>query len=288
MTPFLLLEAVGEINEQYVEEAERYRRKRALSRPLRWVSAAACLAVLAAAGTVWLKTSSGIGTGGSSSAATAEAPPENAVLPESLDAADDAEPKAGGAGPNAVLYTAPSADDAGFAFLPEDYRAVEDAAILTENGLPETAEEMRGDYLGESPGGSLYALAGLEDTPAFAVLEREDGSFAYAAYEGPAESGEALAALYGADSAESLASLSLESGTSRDEAVLEEFYSCFLALESAGAPPESAEGSLLRVGFQNGLVLRMEYLPEEGLLCTGADAYPAGEELAALLDSLEQ
>ena len=44
MTPFLLLEAVGEINEQYVEEAERYRRKRALSRPLRWVSAAACLA----------------------------------------------------------------------------------------------------------------------------------------------------------------------------------------------------------------------------------------------------
>lgn len=286
MNPMSLLEGFGEIREKFVEEAENYRAKPQKIHLTRWISAAACLAVLAVSGAVYLRTNP-IQTGDSASNAASSA----ASAAEERAAGD----ASGSPAPNAALFDASPKGyaNSSISLDLEAYKPItEGSALLSENQLPEPiTQEMLGGFIGTASLGELYAYAPLESAPAVRILEAEDGAFQYAFYTGPASTGAELFSLYGAASAEDLSYVALEGGAqgaaSGDSQLLEEFYQLFASLESQGTPPEGTGELYLRVGFQNGLTFRIEYLEEEGLLCTSADAYQAGSSIAGLVESLK-
>ena len=286
MNPMSLLEGFGEIQDKFVEEAENYRAKPQKLRLTRWISAAACLAVLAVSGAVYLRTNP-IETGDSASNSTGSA----ASAAEEERTADDA---SGSPAPNAAFFDAsPKEYSNSSASLDlEAYEPIaEGSSLLAENQLPEPiTQDMLGSLIGTAGAGELYAFAPLESVPAVRILETEDGVLQYAFYTGPASTGAELFSLYGAASAEDLSYVSLEDTeigiASSDRELLEEFYQSFTALESQGTPPEETGEQFLRIRFQNGLTVRMAYLEEEGLLCTAADAYPVEEGLAEILEGL--
>ena len=277
MNPMSLLEGFGEIREKFVEEAENYRAKPQKIHLTRWISAAACLAVLAVSGAVYLRTNP-IQTGDSASNVASSA----ASAAEERAAGD----ASGSPAPNAALFDASPKGyaNSSISLDLEAYKPItEGSALLSENQLPEPiTQEMLGGFIGTASLGELYA---------YAPLEREDGAFQYAFYTGPASTGAELFSLYGAASAEDLSYVALEGGAqgaaSDGSQLLEEFYQLFASLESQGTPPEGTGELYLRVGFQNGLTFRIEYLEEEGLLCTSADAYQAGSSIAGLVESLK-
>lgn len=286
MNAMSLLESIGEIREEYIEEAAQYSAKPQKIRLSRWISAAACLAILAASSTIYLKTgwldtsendqnvaeASSADTSGASAAAE-----DVPMAKDSLDAP----------APNTALFEAPPADSG---WNSEEYQIMTDTTLLQENHLETpVTQEMMGEFVSASSAGELYACAALESVPAVRILKTKAGELNYVRYSGTVSTGAELTTLYGATSAEAIAFISLETdgqnNQTTDAAVLSEFYEAFQVLASQGAPA-SQDGDLLRIGFENGLTLRMSYNREESLLCTEADAYPLENSFTKILDSL--
>lgn len=289
MNAMSFLEAIGDIREEYIGEAAQYRAKPQKIHLSRWISVAACLALLAASSAIYLKTGqldtseSAQNATGASSAATSEA--SVAVAEDTPMPKDSADAPA----PNTALFEAPTAQDNSLDF--DAYKTLTDPTLLKENQLvTPVTQEMMGEFVAATTAGEFYAYAPLEGIPAVRILKTAAGELNYVLYSGSIATGSELTSLYGANSAEELAFISLEANgqesQTTDTTVLSEFYTAFTNLTSQGAPSTTEEGQLLRIGFQNGLTLRMYYDSEAALLCTESDAYPLENSLTEILQNL--
>lgn len=289
MKAMSLLEAIGEIREEYIEEAAQYRAKPQKIHVSRWISAAACLALLAASSAIYLKTGqldTSDSTQNAASASSAAASEASVAMAEDTPMPKDS---ADAPTPNTALYEATPVQDFSLDF--DAYKTLTDPALLEENQLiTPVTQEMMGEFVAATTAGELYAYAPLEGIPAVRILKTTAGELNYVLYSGSIATGSELISLYGGNSAEELAFISLETNgqenQTTDNTVLSEFYTAFTKLASQGTPATTEEGQLLRIGLKNGLTLRMYYDSEAAFLYTESDAYPLENSFLELLDNL--
>ena len=285
MKSLKLFEAIGEIDDRFLTEAEDYTpaKARPARTALRWLSAAACLMVIAAGGLIYVRLN-GVETntsGSTSSSAAYSTAPEASSAAESSaaaaeaqmgsaeDASDSARENKLGVGlETAILDTGCELDGI-------RYTVVSDPALLAETGLPESpAEADRGDPLGETAAGMVYAYLPLAEVPAVRLLQSEE-ELSFLLCSGGAE-GMTLGALYGFDGEGISAELA-------GSALPDTAGPLLAALVPSDMMPKGEAAAELSAVLPNGLSFRLVWYPDDGLLLLGEIAYPADGELADLL-----
>ena len=280
MKSLKLFEAIGEIDDRFLTEAEDYTpaKARPARTALRWLSAAACLMVIAAGGLIYVRLN-GVETntsGSTSSSAAYSTAPEassaaaaEAQMGSAEDASDSARENKLGVGlETAILDTGCELDGI-------RYTVVSDPALLAETGLPESpAEADRGDLLGETAAGMVYAYLPLAEVPAVRLLQSEE-ELSFLLCSGGAE-GMTLGALYGFDGEGTSAELA-------GSALPDSAGPLLAALIPSGTIPEGTAAAELSAVLPSGLSFRLDWYPGDGLLLLGEIAYPADGELADLL-----
>ena len=280
MKSLKLFEAIGEIDDRFLTEAEDYTpaKARPARTALRWLSAAACLMVIAAGGLIYVRLN-GVETntsGSTSSSAAYSTAPEassaaaaEAQMGSAEDASDSARENKLGVGlETAILDTGCELDGI-------RYTVISDPALLAETGLPESpAEADRGDLLGETAAGMVYAYLPLAEVPAVRLLQSEE-ELSFLLCSGGAE-GMTLGALYGFDGEGISAELA-------GSALPDSAGPLLAALIPSGTIPEGTAAAELSAVLPSGLSFRLVWYPDDGLLLLGEIAYPADGELADLL-----
>lgn len=288
MKSLKLFEAIGEIDDRFLTEAEEYvpAKARPARTALRWLSAAACLMVIAAGSLIYLRLNgveSDTSGNTNSSAAYSTAPEASSGGASSSAAA--AEAQIGGkeeaqdsARENDLKTGLEAASlNAGCELDGIRYTVVSDPALLAETGLPDSpAEADRGELLGETEAGTVYAYLPLAEVPAVRLLQSAEG-LSFLLCSGGAE-GMTLGALYGFDGEGVFAELA-------GSALPDSAGPLLAALLPAGTLPEGEAEAELSAVLPNGLSFRLNWYPGDGLLLLGEIAYPADGALGELLQN---
>ncbi|MGI5894753.1 MAG: hypothetical protein ACOX6P_09200 [Candidatus Merdivicinus sp.] len=286
MNSFQLLEGLGEIEDRFLLEAENYQRpsSRRPATILRWVSAAACLAIALTGGWLyWRQSSLQLG---SSNTAADQAASSAAAAPEQYQEAASSENNLA-----ATPFSAKVAND-GILYVTEmaAYSPVSDLETLSRNNLPETipAEAVGPVIQTLEDGSEICAYLPLENVPAVRILHSAEGVNTFLLYQGQADT-LSLGELYGFAASEDVVSIQVENRILSDSE--KDSVSSLLATltpDTEEMPTEESESfQQITICLKNGLSFSLSYLEESASILLYDLYYPLSEPLAPLLEPQE-